>query len=55
METIERRTEFGRLQREVTDRLKREYCKANHIKLFEIRYDDCIEDRVNEIIKFYME
>lgn len=41
---------FGRLQREETDELKREYCRSNNLKLFEIRFDDDIPARVNDII-----
>lgn len=33
-------TNFGRLQREVSDNLKREYCKDHNIKLIEIPYTD---------------
>ena len=31
---------FGKLQRETTDEIKRQYCKENNILLFEIRYDE---------------
>lgn len=41
---------FGKLQREETDELKREYCRRNNLKLFEIRFDDDIPARVNDII-----
>jgi len=37
---------FGRLQRETTDTLKRQYCIKNNIQLFEIRYDESIEERL---------
>lgn len=34
---------FGEYQREITDKLKKDYCKNNNIPLLEIRYDDNIE------------
>lgn len=40
---------FGEYQREVTDRLKRDYCKNNNISLLEIRYDDNIEKVLEDI------
>jgi hypothetical protein len=40
---------FGKQQREVTDALKKEYCQQNNIKLFEIRYDENIEEACNTI------
>lgn len=43
--------EFGKRQREVTDPMKKEYCKKNNIKLFEIRFDDNIEEKVNSILE----
>jgi len=43
--------DFGRQQREITDRQKREYCKKKKIPLFEIRYDDIIESKIDDIIK----
>lgn len=42
--------EFGKQQREVTDPMKRAYCKAHNIPLFEIRYDSPIEESVNAIL-----
>lgn len=44
--------EYGKLQRNETDAIKKEYCKANDIPLYEIRYDekDIIEQRVREIL-----
>ena len=46
-------SEFGKMQREITDPLKREYCKARNILLYEIRYDDDISEKMNEIISKY--
>lgn len=43
-------SKFGKKQREETDELKREYCRRNNLKLFEIRFDDDIPARVNDII-----
>ena len=43
---------FGKQQRDETDGLKREYCKKNNIKLFEIRFDDDIQLAVEKIIKY---
>ena len=35
--------EFGLVQRESTDKLKKEYCLSNNIPLYEIRYDEPLE------------
>ena len=43
-------SKFGKQQREETDNLKREYCRVNNIPLFEIRFDDDIPARVQDII-----
>lgn len=43
--------DFGRLQREVTDKMKKEYCIKNNIQLFEIKYDDDIEKSLNLILE----
>ena len=42
---------FGRQQREVTDKTKKEYCKPHNINLFEIRYDEEIENSLHNILK----
>lgn len=42
--------EFGKQQREETDQLKRDYCKEHNIPLYEIRYDEDIENRIDEIL-----
>jgi hypothetical protein len=49
-EEISRNTSFGKMQREETDQLKKEYCLTHNIPLYEIRYDDDIPNRVDEII-----
>lgn len=43
-------TEFGKQQREITDPMKKEYCKLHNIPLFEIRYDENIEESINTIL-----
>lgn len=43
--------DFGRQQREITDNQKKEYCRKKKIPLFEIRYDDIIENKIDDIIK----
>ena len=42
---------FGKIQREETDLIKKEYCKQHHIKLFEIRFDESINNALVRIIK----
>ena len=42
--------DFGKIQRKITDPLKREYCKKNHIKLYEIKYTDNIDASLDKII-----
>lgn len=41
---------FGKLQRDVTDKQKEEYCRSNKIKLYIIRFDDDIKSKMDEII-----
>ena len=41
---------FGDHQRDVTDVLKREYCKRNGLKLFEIAYTDDIDTSISNIL-----
>lgn len=48
---IEQPMGFGKQQREVTDKAKRDYCQSNNIPLFEIMYNDNIEQKVNSVIK----
>lgn len=45
----ERTPWFGQMQRDETDKIKREYCLTHKIPLFEIRYDEDIEQRISEI------
>ena len=42
--------EFGKQQREITDKQKKDYCKEHNIALYEIRYDDDVEVALNEIL-----
>lgn len=41
---------FGKQQREITDPMKKEYCKAHNIALYEIRYDESIPKAIDHII-----
>lgn len=41
---------FGDYQREVTDPLKKQYCKTHNIPLYEIRYDEPIEESLMNIL-----
>ena len=45
-------SEFGKQQREVTDKQKKTYCKNKNIPLFEIRYDENISDKIDSIIRY---
>ena len=40
---VEKKYDFGTLQRKTTDSMKKEYCKRNNIKLCEIKFDEDIE------------
>jgi len=44
------RGNFGKQQREVTDKMKKEYCSTNNIPLFEIRFDKDIKCEMDKII-----
>lgn len=44
------RNGFGDQQRLITDKMKKEFCKENNIKLYEIRYDENIEEKMEEIM-----
>ena len=41
--------DFGKTQREISDPAKRAYCKQNNIKLFEIAYNENVQERCEEI------
>lgn len=49
--SIERFKIFGKQQREVTDQMKRDYCAAHNIPLYEIAYNENIEQRLDEILE----
>lgn len=51
LQHFEGRGEFGRVQRESTDKLKKEYCIANSIPLYEIRYDEPLEKTLLSILE----
>ena len=42
---------FGELQRNLTDNLKREYCKRNNIRLLEIKYDEDIKTVMENFLR----
>lgn len=42
--------DYGKIQREITDPMKKEYCKQHNIKLFEIRYNENIKDKLKDIL-----
>lgn len=44
-------TNFGQLQRDVTDNLKKDYCEKHNIKLYEITFQDDIEEKLNCIFE----
>ena len=46
--------EFGKLEREITDKMKKEYCLAHGVSLHEIRYDENISDCLNKIVATYV-
>lgn len=41
---------FGKQQREVTDKIKQDYCKEHNIPLYIISYKENIKDRLNAIL-----
>lgn len=41
---------FGQLQREETDKIKKEYCLTHGIPLYEIRFDEDIDLRIDHIL-----
>ena len=42
--------QFGKEQREITDPLKKDYCKNKNILLFEIKYSDNIDKELDKIL-----
>lgn len=51
---IPQQNHFGDYQRDITDVLKRKYCKEHNIDLVEIRYDENVSERLNEIFNIPM-
>lgn len=47
----EMENDFGKQQREITDLQKREYCNKKNIKLYEIKYDEDIYNKIEYILK----
>lgn len=45
---------FGKQQRELTDILKKEYCSAHNIALYEIRYDEDISEALDKILTIHV-
>ena len=43
--------DFGDYEREVTDNLKKEYCKEKNIPFYEIKYDENTLQKLQEILK----
>lgn len=43
-------SDFGKFQREETDKLKKDYCFAHNIPLYEIKYDEDYTQRIYEIL-----
>lgn len=48
--TPERNSYFGEIQRNETDALKKDYCLTHNYPLYEIKYDDDIQRRIEEIL-----
>lgn len=44
-------SDFGDYEREVTDKLKKEYCKEKNISFYEIKYDEDILQKLQKILK----
>ena len=40
---------FGWYQRTISDPRKKEYCKQHNIRLFEIKFDDDIEEKLTQL------
>lgn len=42
---------FGSYQREYSDRIKRSYCKKNHVPLYEIKYDADVDSSCRKLLE----
>lgn len=45
---------FGIYEREVTDKLKKEYCKKKNIPFYEIKYDEDVQQKLQEILEKFL-
>lgn len=43
---------FGKMQREETDQLKKDYCSTHNLKLFEIKYSDNLKQKLFQIFSY---
>ena len=43
-------TKWGKTEREITDKMKKEYCKLHNIPLYEIKYNSNIDEELTNII-----
>ena len=43
--------DFGKLEREYTDKIKKEYCKQNNIPLLTIRFDEDPQEKIDSYLK----
>ena len=48
-------TPFGKMQREITDQQKKDYCHQHEYNLFEIAYNEDIPSKINTILQFVHE
>jgi hypothetical protein len=44
--------EDGLIKIKATDKIKKDYCKKNNIKLFSIRYNECFKSKMDKILYF---
>ena len=49
-QTDEEAGNFGKLQRDETDQTKKEYCYNHSFDLYEIKYNENIENKLKEIL-----
>lgn len=45
---------FGIYEREVTDKLKKEYCKKKNISFYEIKYDEDVQQKLQKILEKFL-
>lgn len=45
---------FGIYEREVTDKLKKEYCKKKNIPFYEIKYDEDVQQKLQKILEKFL-